>query len=87
MHKDTREELKRLQQALLEQDKETPLCQNTDYAGRLHNTDKTDTDLDSLSEAVLSPPRRRFGGLILFLLAAGAAVILWWMIRSGGMGL
>ena len=79
MHKDTKEELKRLQEALLEE----PVGPNTPPKGRLYNADKTDIDLDSFSEAVLAGPKRSRAGLIIVLLLM-AAVILWLFIRYGG---
>ena len=56
-------------------------------AGRVYNTDKTDTDLDKVAEAVHSGEKKSLTGLIVTAaaLAAGiVAVIVWWIIRYGG---
>ena len=80
MGKGTKKELDRLQRALLSED-ELP-AQQRDLTGRLYNTDKTDTDLNRFSEAVLTEPKRSRAGLIIGLLLA--ALILWWIIHNGG---
>ena len=79
MGKKAKKELDRLQRALLSEDE---LPTQRDLTGRIYNTDKTDTDLDSFSEAVLTEPKRSRAGLIIVLLLA--ALLFWWIIHNGG---
>ncbi len=81
MGKATKKELDRLQRALLSEE-ELP-TQQQDLTGRLYNTDKTDTDLDSFSEAVLAGKKPSRAGLVILLLLI-AALILWWIFHNGG---
>ena len=79
MGKKAKKELDRLQRALLSEEE---LPTRRDLTGRFYNTDKTDTNLDSFSEAVLTEPKRSRAGFIIVLLLA--ALLIWWIIRNGG---
>ena len=105
MHKDQREELRRLEQALLEADGqeaedswEVTEAQADDWLDELfqefeedpaqcpvYNTDQTDVDMESYSEAVGEAPER--GGcaicVFLVLISVLGAGVLWFLKKWG----
>ena len=53
----------------------------------VHNSDRSDIDLQELSEEVLRPEKRRWTGLILTVALTTAAILvilLWWVLRHYG---
>ena len=91
MYKDAEEELKRLEDALLEEEEIQPeedLVEPSDEtrvfhwqpeelkkAGRIYNTDKTDEDLELFSEAVHSGEQKSLTGWIITAVALAAGIV------------
>lgn len=94
MFRDQKEELKRLEDALLQQETEyepTPELPEEEPEipdFEAYNTDITDTDLDDYSNEVLYPPEKRsslgfFTGLLIFLTIAFCALIGYMLLKGG----
>ena len=93
MPRDTEEELKRLENWLLEEEEatdeqeSTPL-HNFDVDCKIYNSDRTDEDLEEFSQEILSPKKENLTWLMLIfvLLCLGIlCVLLWWLPRWRGM--
>lgn len=92
MAKDRQKELSRLQQALLEEEKETAAPDVADMPGyrdatkriRAYNTDRTDVDLEDFSRQVYEPEKRRHGCLIGILVLLGLLVAGWILLKMEG---
>ena len=87
MRKDIINEQTRLESALLEEAEEArtaPAPQQ--LSGKVYNTDKTDTDLDSFSEAVRKEPKKSKAGLVVVAVLL-LAVLTWYFLCRGGLGL
>lgn len=91
MYRDTREELKRLESALLAEEdtpdmsgEDNPACQSFASGYKAYNSDKTDADPEVYSRALLRPQKRGRGRalLIVFLMLCAAAV--YWLMRLWG---
>lgn len=91
MYRDTREELERLESALLAEEdtpdmpgEDTPARQSFASGYKAYNSDKTDADPEVYSRALLRPQKRGLGRvlLIVFLMLCAAAV--YWLMRLWG---
>ena len=92
MFRDKNEELKRLEDALLEQDAEEESYPEEaeeeipDFEA--YNSDITDTDLEEFSNEVLYPPKKKssmgfFSGLLIFLTIVFFALIGYMLLKGG----
>lgn len=92
MFRDKNEELKRLEDALLEQETEqVPRTEEEeeeipDFTA--YNTDFTDTDLEEFSEAVLYPPEKKsplgfFAGFLIFLTVLFCCLVAYIFLKGG----
>lgn len=84
MGRDTKQELHRLEKALLEENEE---IRNANFFGqhvdwKAYNTDRSDEDLERYSEAVRNPPKRKRGLAALLLL--GLLAVIWLVLRHWG---
>ena len=94
MFRDKDEELARLEEELLEQDKgeEAPDDEEEAYEPPVHNVrayngDAAVVDLEEFSDAVYTPTHNKHTGLfaLLFLLLCGIfCVLAWWILRYKG---
>ena len=100
MFHDREQELERLSEELWDDTEEEPTEQvpededllSEDTLNQLldidvHNADRSDVDLDALSEEVLRPEKSKLTGLLLtaaFLTAGIALLLLWWVLRYFG---
>lgn len=93
MRRDEKWELQRLEAALLAEEKaaDEESAEDRNTAGEIsrqpinykaYNTDKSDEDLESYSEAVRNPPKKRRGFAALLLLGAMAAI--WVLLKYWG---
>lgn len=85
MYEDAKQELKRLEEALLAEE-EQPAPAQTDF--RAYNTDKTDEDMEDFSQRVLDGEKK--GMTVLTVLAAAlagavVAALLFFLIRYRGL--
>ncbi len=97
MHEDTKQELERLERALLEEetvviprdDALLDACEEQESENvQIYNTDRTDTDLEAFSDAVMEGESKSLMGLVItaaVLTAAVAGVLICWLIRYGGL--
>lgn len=97
MHEDTKQELERLERALLEEetvviprdDALLDACEEQESENvQIYNTDRTDTDLEEFSDAVMEGESKSLMGLVItaaVLTAAVAGVLIFWLIRYGGL--
>lgn len=92
MFRDKKEELKRLEDALLEQDAEEesyPKEEEEEIPDfEAYNTDVTDTDLEEFSNEVLYPPKKKssmgfFTGLLIFLTILFCFLIGYMLLKGG----
>ena len=92
MFRDKKEELKRLEDALLQPETEyEPIPQDPEEEipdFEAYNTDLTDTDLEEFSNEVLYPPEKRsslgfFTGLLIFLTIAFCALVGYMLFKGG----
>ena len=96
MFRDTKRELQRLEQELLQEEEteqqEERSCEEDEYIRYpvdcpVYNTDRTDVDLEEYSRAVREPENPRFTGLLLlalFLMTAIVGILGWWLLRFLG---
>ena len=94
MYRDTREELERLESALLA-DEDTPdipgednaACQSFASGYKAYNSDKTDADPEVYSRALLRPQKRNRGLILpaVFLMLCIGAVAVYWLMRLWGL--
>lgn len=100
MFRDREKALQELQRQLLQEEEEDrseetqqendlPQEVYDDYAADVHayNSDTTDTDLDSYSDAVYEQPRRRTGCVLWFILLTAAVLLVlsYFLARQGGL--
>ena len=95
MFKDTEKELKRLEDALLEETQKIP-TDTDELLRQLHeeldpapvtNADRVDTDVEEFGEQVEAPTKEKLTGLVVaaLLLTTGILVLLaWWAARLLG---
>ena len=95
MFRDAQEELKRLEEELLEEEEggeeeldafEVPCTDQTLIydAGCVYNTDDTDEDLEEFSEEVLTPKKDSIRGLVIVALLLTIAILgllTWWVLE------
>ncbi len=82
MGKHRNQDLKRIENQLFSaQETQSPV----EKSFRIYNTDKTDLDLESYSEAVRMPPKKRWlKKLVILLVLVALAVAGIWLWQNGG---